>query len=221
MTTHTVLVYVCAAAVVVPGINVLAALATPRGENVPPPLAVLGAWRRPIPAAAAALVGLMATMGVVQVIFPAVIDHLQRRPDGAWWRAFTALLVESSGWFQLLFNLAALAAVAPIAERQLGWLRMPLVYVVSGVAAQAVSMAGWSRYGAGNSVAICGLVGALAVLYLLRGRLTALRSAVLLIPAAGVVLCLLANNHGVGVLVGVALGLGLLLLPQRAADATP
>ncbi|MGK5558969.1 rhomboid family intramembrane serine protease [Actinomadura kijaniata] len=210
MSIRTVLLYVCAVAVIAPGSQLLAALATQWGRDAPAPVAVLRAWRRPVPMVAAGLVGLMAAFGVVQTAFPSIIDHLERQPGAEWWRVLTALLVQSSGWSQLLFNLAALAAVAPIAERYLGPWRMVLIYGVSGVIAQAVSMAGWSRHGAGNSVAICGLVGALAAWYALRGAVSALRRTVLLIPAAGVTLCLLTNNHGVGILVGAALGAVLL-----------
>jgi rhomboid protease GluP len=169
--------------------------------------------------AALVLVSVMVVFGVVQTVFPSVIEALQRQPGREWWHALTALLVQSSGWPQLLFNLAALAVAAPVAERELGTGWMLLVYGVSGVAAQAVSMAAWSPHGAGNSVAICGLVGALAVRYALRGRDTGLRRLVLLIPTAGLVLCLLANNHGVGLLVGCALGTGLALLPDAHPDS--
>ncbi|MFD9335020.1 rhomboid family intramembrane serine protease [Streptomyces sp. NPDC060028] len=121
----------------------------------------------------------------------------------------TALTVQSSGWFQLLFNLAALAVVVPVAERELGSWALLLVFAVSGVSAQTVSMAGWRPRGGGDSVAICGLVGALVTWYALCGSVVSLRRVVLLIPAADLVLCLLANNHGAGLAVGCALGFGL------------
>jgi rhomboid protease GluP len=209
MNMHTVLLYACAAAVLVSGVRVLAASAVPAGgAQTPPPAAFLAAWRGPVPRAAAALVGVMVAAGVAQIAAPGMIDALERQPGGEWWRAVTALFVQSSGWFQLLFNLAALVVVAPIAERRFGPWRALLLFLVSGVAAQAVSMAGWSERGGGDSVAICGLVGALAVRYAVRrDGDTGLRAAALVVPAAGVVLCLLANNHGVGLLAGAALAL--------------
>ncbi|AJF69348.1 rhomboid family intramembrane serine protease [Streptomyces vietnamensis] len=209
MDMHSVLLYGCAAAVVVSGVQLLAALAVKDCEEKAPPLALLQSWRRPVPRAAAGLMGTMVALGVAQVVAPAMIDALERHPHGAWWRAVTALMVQSSGWFQLVFNLAALAVVAPVAERQFGPWRMVLIFTTSGVTAQAVSMAGWSLQGGGDSVAICGLVGALGTHYATRGSVTALRRVALLIPAAGLALCLLANNHGVGLLVGCALGVGL------------
>jgi len=117
--------------------------------------------------------------------------------------------VQSSGGVQLVFNWAALVVVAPVAERVIGPVATLAVFLLAGVTAQAVSTAGWSRHGGGDSVAICGLVGALAVLYALRGSRSGLRRLALLIPAATLVLLLLTNNHGVGLAVGCLLGLPL------------
>ncbi|MFI0928547.1 rhomboid family intramembrane serine protease [Streptomyces sp. NPDC021012] len=215
MNMHSVLLYGCAVVVIVSGFQLLAMFATKGGEGMSPPLALLRAWRQPVPRAAAGLVVVMVVLGVVQTAVPAMIDAFGRHPHGEWWRAVTALMVQSSGWFQLLFNLAALAVVAPLAERQFGSWRTLLVFMASGVAAQAVSMGGWSLQGGGDSVAICGLVGALATWYAVRGSVVALRRVALLVPAAGLVLCLLADNHGVGLLVGSVLGVGL-AIPARA-----
>ncbi|WP_328330875.1 MULTISPECIES: rhomboid family intramembrane serine protease [unclassified Streptomyces] len=215
MNVHDLPLYACAAAVVGPGIKVLTAPtagARPRQGDGPQGglQALLNPWRqRPLPLTAAAMVAVMVGFNLAQTVWPALIPHLERRPGGPWWRAFTALLIESSGPLQLLFNLAALVAVVPVAQRVLRPAVTVCVYLVSGVAAQAVSMAGWSPTGGGNSVAICGLVGALAVAYALRGPDAALRRMALFVPAAGIVLCAMANNHGVGVLVGCALGAGL------------
>ncbi|MFJ9176199.1 rhomboid family intramembrane serine protease [Streptomyces sp. NPDC102360] len=205
MALRTVLLYCCAVAVIVPGIQILAAVtsASTGTDGPPTPRRI---WHRPVPPAAVLLVAVMVALAVVQSVVPSLVDHLERVPGGPWWRAVTALLVQSSGWFQVVFNLAALAVVAPIAERAFGAVRMLGVYVVSGVAAQVVSMAGWSPRGAGDSVAVCGLVGALATAYALRGPLHTVRRLALLVPVSGIVLCLIDNNHGVGVVVGCALG---------------
>lgn len=214
MDMHSVLLYGCAAVVVVSGMRLLVTLAAKDGDEAPPPLALLRTWRRPVPRAAVGLVATMAVLGVAQEVVPVMVDALERHPHGAWWRAVTALMVQSSGWSQLLFNVAALAVVAPVAERHFGPWWMLLVFAASGVTAQAVSMGGWSVQGGGDSVAICGLVGALATWYAVRGSVVALRRVAPLIPAAGLVLCLLTNNHGMGLLVGCALGAGL-AIPAR------
>jgi rhomboid protease GluP len=197
--------YVCAGVVVFVGSQILLA----RTGFGPPWEVVPRMWRRPVPPAAAVLVAALALMGVWQTADPAIIGTLQRDPDGGWWRVVTALLVQSSGWFQTVFNFAALVVVAPVAARTLGNLRALAVYLVAGVAAQVVSAADWSPHGGGDSVAICGLVGALAVGYALRGTRRELRLAALAIPAAAVALCLLTNNHGIGLAVGCLLGVPL------------
>jgi len=201
----TIVLYLCAAAVMTAGGQLL----LERAGSGPPWQALFRIWRRPVPPVAAGLVLVLAVMGIWQTVHPAVIGTLERHPGAGWWHVVTGLLVQSDGWFQIVFNLAALVVVAPIAARTFGNLRTLAVYLVAGIAAQAVSAAGWSPHGGGDSVAICGLVGALAVGYCLRGTRSELRRLLLLVPAAAVVLCVLTNNHGVGLAVGCVLGVPL------------
>jgi len=217
---HVVVLYLCAAAVLIAGTQVLLELTVP-GGRVPPWQAARLIWRRPVPPVAAGLVVLMVAMAIVQTVHPAVIGDLERDPAGGWWRCGTALLVQSSGWTQAVFNLAALGAVAPVAARTLGNWWALIIFLVAGVASHVVSTAGWSPHGGGDSVAICGLVGALAVGYLLRGTRRDLRLKLLLVPAAGVLLCVLRNNHGVGVLVGCLLGVASAYRPARVGSWRP
>jgi membrane associated rhomboid family serine protease len=212
MTMHTLVLYGCAAAVVVPGTRLV--MEQFGGQQVGPGRLLAALWRRPVPWAAAVLMGVMTAMAVVQTVAPGIMPHLERAPHGPWWRVVTALLVQTSGWVQLAFNLAALAVVAPVAERRLGALWMSVVFLLSGVAAHVVSMAGWSVHGGGDSVGICGLVGALATSYALSGWQRRLRLLSVLVLAAGGVLCLLENNHGIGVLTGVVLGAAFALVPE-------
>lgn len=212
MSLHSLVLYGCAAAVVLPGTRLVMARA---GNGPAAPVRLLAAlWLRPVPRAAAVLVGMMAAMAVVQTVVPGVVPALERDPHGPWWRVVTALLVQTSGWGQLVLNLAALAVVAAAAEHRLGALWMPVVFLLSGVTAHVVSAAGWSVHGGGDSVGICGLVGALATCYALRGRQRPLRWLSVLAPASGAVLCLVENNHGIGVLTGAALGAALALAPE-------
>jgi rhomboid protease GluP len=210
-----ILLYLCAAAVIIAGSQVLLELTVP-GGRVPPWEVARVIWRRPVPPVAAGLVVLMAAMAVAQTVHPALIGDLQRDPDGGWWRCLTAVLVQSGGAFQLLFNFAALVVVTPIAARALGNVWTLVVYLVAGLASHIVSTAGWSPHGAGNSVAICGLVGALAVGYALRGTRSGLRLLAVVVPIATVILCALANNHGVGLAVGCLVGLLFAYLPAQA-----
>ncbi|MFE3518776.1 rhomboid family intramembrane serine protease [Streptomyces sp. NPDC059166] len=206
MNTHTLALYACAAAVVVPGTRIV--VEQLGGDRIGPRRLLVALWR-PIPMAAAVMVGVMAAMAVVQTVVPGAVPRLERSPDGGPWRVVTALLVQTSGWGQLLFNLAALAVVAAAAERRLGSLWMPVVFLVSGVAAHVVSTLGWSVHGGGDSVGICGLVGALAACDALGTRQRTHRMAALLVPVSGVALCLMQNNHSVGVLTGAVLGAAL------------
>ncbi|MEV7927173.1 MULTISPECIES: rhomboid family intramembrane serine protease [unclassified Kitasatospora] len=169
------------------------------------------------PRATLTLFAVMAVMAVLQYAVPALVEDLMRQPgalsDGQWWRAGTALLVQSSGITQIAMNLPALLVVGAVAESVLGWWRTLAVFLVSGVLAHVVSLAGWSPRGGGDSVAVCGLLGALAVTCLLRGNTLGLTFKgtwyLLLIPAAGLFLCALRNNHGAGLVAGCLLGLAL------------
>ena len=198
-----VVLYLCAAMVVWSGIQLIQERL---GVAHRPPVDLLKRLWLPVPPVAAVLAVLMAVMAAVQVVHPSVVGALERDPAGAWWHSVTALLVQSDGWPQIIFNFAALVAIAPFAERMIGGWRAALVYLGSGIAAQVVSTAGWYPVGAGNSVALCGQLAACATLYLHRGPNRTLRRRLLMIPAATVVLCALTNNHGIGLLAGCAFG---------------
>ncbi|MFI9048410.1 hypothetical protein [Streptomyces sp. NPDC053427] len=95
-----------------------------------------------------------------------------------------------------------------------------MVFLVSGVAAHVVSTGGWSVHGGGDSVGIHGLVGALATSYALSGRQRPLRLLSVLVPAAGAVLCVMENNHDIGLLTGVVLGAAFALVPEGSREQT-
>jgi rhomboid protease GluP len=223
-TAREVVLYLCAALVIWSGSRLIQERLG--AEHRPPTELVKRLWL-PIPPVAAFLAVLMAVMAVVQVVHPAVIGALERDPGGAWWHNLTALLVQSDGWKQIIFNYAALLAIAPFAERVIGSPAAALVYLVAGTTAQVVSTAGWYPVGAGNSVALCGQLAACAVLYILRGPDPKLRLQLLMIPAATVILCVLTNNHGIGLLTGCVFGAGLAAFrrfsvrPVSQAEASP
>ncbi|HEX4225112.1 MAG TPA: rhomboid family intramembrane serine protease [Pseudonocardiaceae bacterium] len=206
MDSREVLLYVCAGTVIVAGIQVIGGASGPATPDRLIRVAA-AAWRR-MPWLTATFLLVTTVLTILQWPFPAVLHALERDPNGQWWRLFTAQFVQSSGLVQTLVNLPALALVGAVAETVLGRARWLLVYLGSGVAANAVSTAGWSPTGAGTSVFICGLVGALATVYLLRGPADwpLPRRLAPLVVVAGIVLCVLANNHGVGLLTGCVLG---------------
>ncbi|MFD4396757.1 rhomboid family intramembrane serine protease [Kitasatospora sp. NPDC058397] len=227
MSPHEIGLYASAAVVVSVGLQALALAGSAAGPGAGAPagapagagpgevLAVVRAALARRPRVTLTLFALMAVMAVLQYAVPTLVDDLMRQPgalsDGQWWRAGTALLVQSSGIAQIAMNLPALLVVGAVAESVLGWWRTLAVFLASGVLAHVVSLAGWSPRGGGDSVAVCGLLGALAVTCLLRGSALGLTFKgtwyLLLIPAAGLFLCALRNNHGAGLVAGCLLGL--------------
>jgi membrane associated rhomboid family serine protease len=102
---------------------------------------------------------------LLQAGVPGMLGHLQRTPAGLhgdWWRTVTALFVQDGGLFGTLSNLAFLAVIGTLAEQVLrppAWLAC---YFGAGLVAEFVAYA-WQPYGAGNSIAVCGLAGVLIV----------------------------------------------------------
>lgn len=130
--------------------------------------------RFPIATAITTIVTVACT--AAQLHDPRVLEALRRNYDAAyadqWWRWFTPMLVQSDGWNQILFNTVTLVVVGIIAERRLGTLRWLVLYAGVGLLGEYLGQ--WiDRTSAGNSLAVCGLVGALIVLLLVRpGRAT-------------------------------------------------
>lgn len=212
-----VVLYLCAAMVIWSGFRLIRQQS---GTDRRPPLELLRRLWRPIPPVAAFLAVLMAVMASVQVLRPSLVGTLERDPGGGWWHCLTALLVQSDGWTQIIFNYAALLMIAPFAERMIGSWAAALAYLLPGIAAQIVSTAGWHPIGGGNSVALCGQLAACATLYIFRGPNPKLRRQLLMIPAATAILCALTNNHGIGLLAGCVIGAALAAL-QIPVTATP
>lgn len=105
-------------------------------------------------------------VSVVGLTLPVVLSALQRRPgeiaDGQLWRLVSSLLVHD-GWIALVSNLIALVVIGTTAERYLRPRDWIILYLVGGIGGQVVGLA-WQPVGAGNSVAIFGLLGGLIVL---------------------------------------------------------
>lgn len=104
----------------------------------------------------------------LQAAVPAILRDLERTPaglTGQWWRSVTSLTVQDGGVLGTLSNLAFLLIIGTIAEQVLTRPRWLALYLVPGLAGEFVAY-GWQPTGAGNSVAVCGLSGALAVLML-------------------------------------------------------
>ncbi|MYW65849.1 rhomboid family intramembrane serine protease [Streptomyces sp. SID8379] len=182
-----------------------------------------------IPPATLAVLLVTGAFTVWQFLDPHLLDQLRRDPDlvtsGEWWRAFTPLLVQDPPW-QAVATVPAIAILGVNVERFYGGFGMLAVYVGSGLAGEAFGYA-LQPHGAGNSVADCGLLGALVV-YLLSEqgsavlpvklsrpvrRTVAAVVGVAAVAAVAVVTTATKDIHGPATLVGA--GIGALLLTRR------
>ena len=113
------------------------------------------------------LVVFVVTAGVnaAQLAVPSLLADLERNPaglHGQWWRTFTSLFVQDGGVVGAMSNLLFLLALGTLAEQALPRSRWLLYYFGIGVVGEFAGYL-WQPVGGGNSVAICGLSGALVV----------------------------------------------------------
>jgi membrane associated rhomboid family serine protease len=168
--------------------------------------------RRPPVATAMAFV-VTAAVSVLGLARPGVLAALQRTPEGLhgdWWRSFTSLFVQDGGVVGTVSNLAFLLVLGVLAEQVLGSRRWLVCYFGAGLAGELAGYA-WQPQGAGNSVAICGLAGALVVALLAEVPVPRLAPVVLLYWCGA----LLATRWWPGLLLGVGAGLATQLALAR------
>jgi len=116
------------------------------------------------PTLTAGLTAVTAAVSVAGLVAPPVLAALERTPaaqHGQPWRWVTSLLVQDGGVAGTVSNLAFLALLGAAAEQVD---RRPAVlarYRAGGLVGQLAG-ALWQPVGAGNSVAVCGVVGVLA-----------------------------------------------------------
>ncbi len=123
-----------------------------------------------VPVLTAAVLGVTVAVSITGLINESVLLMLRRDAialsDGQLWRLLTSLLVQDGGVAGTVVNLVGLALVGIAVERRLGRRAWLVAYLVGGLSGEVVGWAGWQPYGAGNSVGVCGLAGALAVVVL-------------------------------------------------------
>ena len=109
---------------------------------------------------------------VTQYAATSAVPALERDLDGLlrgeWWRLVTPLLVQTLGWHQVAANLVTLALLGLIAEWLVGRWRWWVLFAAGTVGGQLAAYA-MREPGGGDSIAICGLAGGVAVA-LLVGR---------------------------------------------------
>ncbi|HZS25515.1 MAG TPA: rhomboid family intramembrane serine protease [Gaiellaceae bacterium] len=119
--------------------------------------------RRPL--VTAALTAVTAATALAQAIEPSLLARLERTHaslHGQEWRLVTTLFVQDGGVAGALSNLVFLVVIGAVAEQLLSRRMWLALYVGVGVGSQLVAY-DWQPVGGGNSVAVCGLAGAVAV----------------------------------------------------------
>jgi membrane associated rhomboid family serine protease len=149
---------------------------------------------------------------LMQYAVPAVVPVLQRDLDamlrGQWWRLGSPLLVQTLGWHQVVANLVTLALFALIAEWLVGRRRWWILFAAGTIGGQIIAYA-LGEPGGGDSIAICGLAGGVAVA-LLAGREPA---PPWYVPAVVLYVAALAGwGFGGAVAAGAAVGCGAVVL---------
>jgi membrane associated rhomboid family serine protease len=104
-------------------------------------------------------------ISVASVRSAAVLHHYERTPavlHGQWWRTITALFTQDGGWGGAADNLAFLLILGVVAEQVTGRFSWLFAYFATGVTGEFFGYA-WQPTGGGNSVAVCGLAGLIAI----------------------------------------------------------
>jgi membrane associated rhomboid family serine protease len=124
---------------------------------------IAGLRRRPV--VTASVFAVTALAAVAQAVVPGMLSQLERDPaalHGEEWRLLTALFVQDGGAVGAISNLAFLAVIGAAAEQVLSHPRWLLHYFGVGVAVELIGVS-WQPVGGGNSIAVCGLTGAVAL----------------------------------------------------------
>jgi rhomboid protease GluP len=92
---------------------------------------------------------------------------LERRHiwSGQYWRLITACFLHI-GWLHLIINTVFIFRLSQGLEEHLGWHKLLVAYLMTGIGASAVSVLGHTSISAGASGAGFGLVGLLLMVYL-------------------------------------------------------
>jgi rhomboid protease GluP len=188
-----------------------------------------------------AIVGLNAAVFLLMLIGPGSFSNpdtliswgasfAPRTTNGEWWRLVGSTFVHA-GFFQVLVNMAALAAAGVILERLIGHVAFAVVYFAAGCFASLVNLSTYPmaiEFGASGAIyGVYGLlVAALIWGFVHRSAFTIpLRAAKVLGPAAAVFLLYSLSSdslHGEGELVGLIAGFGCgLVLTKGASEQKP
>ncbi len=159
------------------------------------------------PALTLAFGGLTAMGLVAQLVFPSLVHLFQRDAaeivgGGQWWRLVTSLFFQDGGVLGGLSNIAALMLVGGLAEQVFAPMEWVVIYWAGALAAGIVGL-WWQPVGAGNSIAICSLGGAVAAGWPSEWRLRMGSVWRGIAAVVGGVLLARRDIHGVGFVFGV------------------
>jgi membrane associated rhomboid family serine protease len=176
--------------------------------------------RRPYLTAAVFAVTL--ACGIAQLahrpLYDAVVRDAARIDAGQWYRLVTGMFFQDGWAFGLVSNLLWLAVFGTLAERVFGRARWLVLYFGCGLFGQFMSYVWLNPVGAGNSMCVVGLIGALAAVVMVASRRYGVvlpvqfRIMAFAAPVLAVVDTVFHDNHGLPLLLGFALGF--LLLPR-------
>ena len=164
--------------------------------------------RTRLPITTIAVFAITAIATTLQYFFP-LLPRFERQPGalGAheYWRLITPIFFHAEGWRQIVFDFSALAIIGTIVERIFGGRRWLVLYFTAGITGEIAGFA-WKPLGAGSSVAICGLLGALGAWLLRNPRPMQSRFGGMVILVGAVILTAFRDLHGPPLLVGIVLG---------------
>lgn len=155
----------------------------------------------------------VAVPSLLQIVFPAALEALERDParirDHQWWRIVTSATVQDGGLLGTVVSLAVLAWVAPLAVLVWGGLRAVLLFAAGQIIFGLFTAFVFPSSGAGPSGATLALAASVAGLVVMQSperRDLAMSIGVLV---SGVALVAVDDAHGLAVLTGVLLGAAL------------
>jgi membrane associated rhomboid family serine protease len=164
--------------------------------------------RFPIVAVVATIV--IGIPSLLQFAFPGIGDALSRKPglelEGQWWRVGTALLAQDGGLVGAIFNLLVVAVVVFFGERAWGRWRAVVLFLVPSLVLNLLAVV-WNASGGGSSFASDGLLLSVCALGILTLRRPLVYACAAIAVAAGIVLIVANDAHGLAMVLGFLLGL--------------
>ncbi|MGH7505733.1 MAG: rhomboid family intramembrane serine protease [Longimicrobiales bacterium] len=147
-----------------------------------------------------------------QFVWHDVLTSLRRDPamiaNAQYWRFVTAWLVHDDGLEQIVFSFTTLAILGTFAERLFGRRLWGMAYVACGLVGEVAGIF-WQPVGGGNSVALCGLAGLLAVYLAARtDQPVQVRFGFpVVVLGGGILLTAMSDIHGPPLMAGILIGL--------------